>query len=111
MIGNAWGLPADALAGLPRGGRLTSSPAAVDGPAEIPESATYPNELKLDLEAMSPRLDNGYGTLRTARADTWPALDELAMYSLRIAGDGMREPHWHPRHRRARLRPHAAGRG
>jgi len=45
---------------------------------------------------MEPRLDNGYGVLRTARADVWPALDGLAMYSLHIGGDGMREPHWHP---------------
>ncbi len=30
------------------------------------------------------------------RADDFPILDGLAMYSLRIAGDGVREPHWHP---------------
>ncbi|MGO9789304.1 MAG: cupin domain-containing protein [Solirubrobacteraceae bacterium] len=95
VMGNAWGLPADALAGLRNGsGELFAG--KVDGIPEVPESATYPNELKLDLEGMAPRLDNGYGKLKTARRDTWPALDELAMYSLRIEGNGMREPHWHP---------------
>lgn len=95
VIGNAFGWSGDQLAGLPEGPEDAFATRA-DGTPEIPESATYPNPLKLDLEAMSPRIDNGYGVLKTARADTWPALDRLAMYSLRIAGAGMREPHWHP---------------
>lgn len=95
VIGNAWGLPADALAGL-RNGSGDLFAGKVDGTPEVPESATYPNGLKLDLEGMTPRLDNGYGKLKTARLDTWPALEGLAMYSLRIEGNGMREPHWHP---------------
>jgi len=95
VMGNAWGLSADVLAALPKGPEDMFA-GRVDGKPELPEPASYPNELKLDLEAMSPRLDNAYGELKTARLDTWPALDALAMYSLRIAGDGMREPHWHP---------------
>jgi oxalate decarboxylase len=95
VMGNAWGLPADALAGLPEGPEDMFA-GKVDGTPEVGESASYPNELKLDLEGMSPRIDNAYGKLKTARLDTWPVLDELAMYSLRIEGDGMREPHWHP---------------
>jgi oxalate decarboxylase len=95
VMGNAWGLPASELAGLHKGPEDLFA-GRVDGTAELAESVSYPNELKLDLEGMSPRLDNAYGRLRTARLDTWPALDRLAMYSLRIEGDGMREPHWHP---------------
>ena len=95
VMGNAWGLAADALAGLPEGPEDLFA-GKVDGPPELPESVSYPNELKLDLEGMSPRVDDRYGKLKTARLDTWPALEELAMYSLRIEGDGMREPHWHP---------------
>ena len=95
VIGNAWGLSADALAGLPEGPEDLFA-GRVDGKPEVPESASYEDQLKLDLEGMSPRLDNRYGTLKTARIDTWPALDRLAMYSLRLEGDGMREPHWHP---------------
>ena len=94
VMGNAWGLSADALAGLTGPEELFAG--KVDGPAKVPESASYPNELKLDLEGMQPRLDNGYGKLKTARLDTWPVLEELAMYSLRIGANGMREPHWHP---------------
>jgi oxalate decarboxylase len=95
VLGNTWGLEADALAGM-RESADDLFAGAADGAAEIPEGAGYPDDLKLDLETMEPKLDNGYGVLRTARADTWPALDSLAMYSLVIDGDGMREPHWHP---------------
>ncbi len=95
VMGNAWGLPGEALSGLPDGPEDLFAGKA-DGMPEVPESASYPNELKLDLEGMSPRVDNEYGRLKTARLDTWPALDRLAMYSLRISGVGMREPHWHP---------------
>jgi oxalate decarboxylase len=95
VMGNAWGLPAGALAGMPQGpGDMFAG--KVDGTPDVPESASYPNALKLDLEGLSPRIDDQYGRLKTARSDTWPALDELAMYSLRIEGAGMREPHWHP---------------
>ena len=96
VMGNAWGLPADALTGL-RSDPQDLFAGRVDGTAEVAESASYVSELKLDLERMAPRIDDDYGTLRTARRDTWPALEQLAMYSLRIAGAGMREPHWHPK--------------
>ena len=94
-MGNAWGLPAAALAGLPSGPEDIFA-GKVDGRPVVEEEASYPNVLKLDLEGLSPRVDNGYGQLKTARLDTWPVLDQLAMYSLRIEGSGMREPHWHP---------------
>jgi oxalate decarboxylase len=95
VMGNVWGMSGDLLAGLPKGPEDMFA-GKVDGTPAVPDSANYPNELKLDLEGMSPRVDNAYGKLKTARLDTWPVLDGLAMYSLRIAGDGMREPHWHP---------------
>jgi len=36
------------------------------------------------------------GSAIVARRYTWPALRNQAMYSLRVQGIGMREPHWHP---------------
>jgi oxalate decarboxylase len=95
VMGNAWGLTGDELAGLPQGPDDIFA-GKIDGPAEVPESASYPSDYKLDLEGMSPRVDSEYGRLKTARLDTWPILDGLAMYSLRISGVGMREPQWHP---------------
>ncbi len=95
VMGNTWGLDGSELAGLPEGPDDTFA-GKVDGPPEIPDSASFDNDLKLDVEGLPPLIDDERGSLRTARLDTWPVLDGLAMYSLRIAGDAMREPHWHP---------------
>ncbi|HUA73821.1 MAG TPA: cupin domain-containing protein [Solirubrobacteraceae bacterium] len=95
VVGNTLGLAAGQLAGL-RKGTDDIFAGQVDGPPELDPAAGYPDDLKLDLEGLAPRIDNQYGVLKTARLDTWPALDQLAMYSLRITGKGMREPHWHP---------------
>jgi oxalate decarboxylase len=95
VIGNTWNLAADQLSGL-REGASDIFAGPLDRVPEPDRAADYPDPLKLDLEGLAPRIDNEYGVLKTARLDTWPALDQLAMYSLRITGKGMREPHWHP---------------
>lgn len=95
VMGNAWGLDAASLAGV------TRAPANIvfaktDGPPEIPASADYANAWRFSVEAMPPLISNGYGSARLARGDLWPALRTQSMFSLRLGGDGMREPHWHP---------------
>ncbi|HEV7614717.1 MAG TPA: cupin domain-containing protein [Solirubrobacterales bacterium] len=95
VLGNAYGLPAADLARLPRD---TGSPDLVRGvgPPAVPESAGLPDPHKFSLESQQPALDYPFGSARLARAQAWPALRRLSMYSLRIAESGMREPHWHP---------------
>jgi len=66
------------------------------GKIEVPASASFANRLKFSVEAKCPAIVNDYGNARVARKDSWPALRSLAMYSLRLHGNGMREPHWHP---------------
>ena len=95
VMGNTWELPAEALSAMPDVPDDLFA-GKTDGAVEIPESASYENDLKLDLEGLPPLLENACGVLKVARIDTWPALDEIALYSLRIQGAGMREPHWHP---------------
>lgn len=95
VMGNTWNLPADALAGI------TQSPTSVEfarsaTPAVVPESARYPSPYKFAIEARAPLVANADGSAIVARRDTWPALRAQAMYSVRIHGTGMREPHWHP---------------
>lgn len=68
----------------------------VAGEAEIPKEARYPSPYKLDVEDKPAQLQAEGGSAKMARADTWPILEKLAMYSLRMSGVGMREPHWHP---------------
>ncbi len=95
VMGNTWNLDAAALAGLRR------SPESVEfgraeGAPEITEEDGYPSPFKFAIEARAPLVANADGSAIVARRDTWPALRAQAMYSVRIHGVGMREPHWHP---------------
>nr|WP_312035812.1 cupin domain-containing protein [Gordonia paraffinivorans] len=55
-----------------------------------------PNAHLFDVEGQNAPLSYAYGSAHLARRQFWAALDDISMYSLRIADDGMREPHWHP---------------
>jgi oxalate decarboxylase len=95
VLGNTWDLEADAFAALTH----TTEPAWIvprEGPPHVPDEASFGSPLKFDVEAEEPPIASPAGTARVARSQVWPALSDLAMYSLRIADDGMREPHWHP---------------
>lgn len=55
-----------------------------------------PYTFKLDLTI--PQFSNAAGSRTFANADNFPVLNEWSMstYLLRLKGDGVREPHWHP---------------
>lgn len=95
VLGNTFNLAAGELEGITRSpqsihlGRLS-------GPVEIPESAAYPSPYKFLISQRAPLVQNENGSATVARRDTWPALRNQAMYSVRIRSVGMREPHWHP---------------
>ena len=95
VLGNTWGLPTRELAGITRSpqdirfGKLAS-------PVEVPWSATFGNPYKFPIEAKAALAANSSGSVIVARRDTWSVLRAQAMYSLRLTGTGMREPHWHP---------------
>ncbi len=95
VLGNTFDLPASAFAGVPRD---TSSRYLVKcGPvAQAPAGPQFAQPLWFDIGAQSPPVDFAYGQARVARSQFWPALQRLAMYSLDVSEDGMREPHWHP---------------
>lgn len=93
VLGNTWGRKAKELNAVTRSledAVFARSTAA----AEI--SATVANHYKFQLESLPPTIMNEFGFLKAARKDTWPVLRNIAMYSLQIHGNGMREPHWHP---------------
>ena len=66
------------------------------GKLDIPWTAGFSNHYKLAVESLPPLLATDFGSARTARRQFWPVLEGLSMYSLRLLGTGMREPHWHP---------------
>lgn len=103
VLGNTYDLPALDLAKIRRD-TATFPPhpltdhklAARVGDPEIPASAYFEDPHKFDIEAQAPGLNYASGNARFARDQFWPALKDISMYSLRVAEDGMREPHWHP---------------
>lgn len=96
VLGNAWNLPASALDAV----SLSTAAKYIiarDGPATIPEGAYGPDPHKFDVEGTEPNLKGeGIGEIHQAKSIYWPALKELAMYSLVVEDKAMREPHWHP---------------
>ena len=67
------------------------------GPALVPEHAAWPHPNRFDIEDMqAPTAAPGIGSAKKARSQYWKILTNIAMYSLRIEDEGMREPHWHP---------------
>lgn len=63
-------------------------------PSDVPPGTG--SQYRYQLERTAPAAENAGGSVIFGRADDFPALDGLAMYSLRISGSGVREPHWHP---------------
>lgn len=94
VLGNTYDLPAAAFEAFDRHG--AAQVVRRDGPARIPETAGLPNAHLFDIEGQMAPLSSPYGSARFARSQYWAALDDLSMYSLRVGGTGMREPHWHP---------------
>jgi len=96
VMGNTWEVQASELSGLTR-----SVDDIVIGktaePAKITDFDQQPSPYKFSVEEQTPPgINTPYGGAKLARAATWPALENLSMFSLRIEGTGMREPHWHP---------------
>lgn len=95
VLGNTYDLPSSDLAKIRRT-TADSKLAARVGDPTIPASASLRDPHKFDIEGQPAGLNYAYGNARFARDQFWPALKDISMYSLRVAEDGMREPHWHP---------------
>lgn len=62
----------------------------------VSKEAYYASPYRYNLDGASPLIENEGGQARVARSDVWPILKRQALYSLKLTGQGMREPHWHP---------------
>jgi len=95
VLGNTLGLPATAFANVKR----TSHDTILGGrrnPAVIERQDNETNPYKYFLEATPPQKVTAVGSAHTASARVWPALQNLAMFSVDLTSQGMREMHWHP---------------
>ncbi len=95
VLGNTWGLPEQEIANVTRSA-VSIELGPTGGPVEIPEAARFVSPYKFPLEARAALVSTPSGSATVARGDVWPALRDIAMYSVRLHGIGMREPHWHP---------------
>ncbi|KAK5167456.1 uncharacterized protein LTR77_007155 [Saxophila tyrrhenica] len=67
------------------------------GVPTIPDTAHHQDVHKFDVEGQQPPLQGeDIRSARLAKSIYWPALENVAMYSLRVEDKAMREPHWHP---------------
>lgn len=57
---------------------------------------SIPNSHKFDLERIDPQINTKGGCARIVNVKNFPRLKNLALFSLRIYKNGIREPHWHP---------------
>lgn len=95
VLGNTYDLPASAFAGFDRAAE-TREILSVAGPRQVEPEARHVNRYKYSIEAAAPQIDFHAGTAHVTNGNLWPALRDIAMYSVTIGTEGMREPHWHP---------------
>lgn len=95
VLGNTWNVPASHFKAMKR----LSKESFI---AELEKSTLLTTAIKraspyhFALEERAPLIANEGGSARVARNDVWPILHRQALYSLKLTGKGMREPHWHP---------------
>jgi oxalate decarboxylase len=96
VLGNTFGLPASAFANIKRtskdigiGKQTTSAPAL-----ELQQRETSP--YKFSLEQKLPEINSPAGMAHLAESNFWPILEDIAMFSVDLTHQGMREVHWHP---------------
>lgn len=95
VLGNTWDVSSQHFQGLQRSIKKTLI-AEIEKSTEIIAADRYASAYRFGLEASPPLLSNAGGAAKVARQNVWPILKRQALYSLRLTGQGMREPHWHP---------------
>ena len=95
VLGNTYDLPAAAFARIDRLAG-SSEIVGISSTGGIEEQAKHVNPYKYSIEATPPQIESPAGSAHTTKAALWPALRDIAMFSVRITDRGMREPHWHP---------------
>ncbi len=95
VLGNTWDVASRHFQKLKRPSKK-SLIAKMDHNTPLSKEMHYTSAYQFALEASAPLIGNHGGTARVARQNVWPVLQHQALYSLRLNGSGMREPHWHP---------------
>lgn len=95
VLGNTWNVKKEVFEDLPKP-KLSAFAALRKSLTKIPDETRYSTPFRYNLEGSQPILINEGGSARVARENVWPLAKTRALYSLKLTGIGMREPHWHP---------------
>jgi oxalate decarboxylase len=98
VLGNTFDAPAAAFAAIDAADRRGAGLEilTLPGAPDVEPQARHGATLKFRIEAEQPQIASDAGSARQSHAGLWPALTDIAMFSVRITDRGMREPHWHP---------------
>jgi oxalate decarboxylase len=96
VLGNTFGLPASAFANIQRTSKDTGIGSRTTSAAlELQQQETSP--YKFSVERNMPEISSPAATAHLAESSVWPILEDIAMFSVDLTHQGMRELHWHPR--------------
>jgi oxalate decarboxylase len=95
VLGNTFGLPASAFANIQRTSKDTGIGSRTTSAAlELQQRETSP--YKFSVERNLPEISSPAATAHLAESSVWPILEDIAMFSVDLTHQGMRELHWHP---------------
>lgn len=95
VLGNTWDVSSEHFQDLKRNTKKTLL-AELDKSTSFSNLTRYSSPYRFELEASLAVISQEGGNAKLARQNVWPLLQKQALYSLRVNGQGMREPHWHP---------------
>lgn len=95
VLGNTYDLPAAAFDGFDRAGPANEI-LSLARPTAVEAQARHTNPYKYSIESTPPQISSRAGTAHVTNGSLWPVLRDIAMYSVTVTREGMREPHWHP---------------
>lgn len=95
VLGNTWNISSSHFKTMKRLSKEAFI-AKVGKSTAITKEMHYHSPYQFALEESSPLISNPGGSAKVARKNVWLILQRQALYSLKLTGKGMREPHWHP---------------
>jgi oxalate decarboxylase len=95
VLGNTWDLPASHFKMMKRL-KKESFIVKLKESTSVSKDMHYTSPHQFGLEESQPLIANKAGSVKVARNNVWPSLQRQSLYSVRLTGKGMREPHWHP---------------
>jgi oxalate decarboxylase len=96
VLGNTFSLPASAFANIKRTSKDTCIGERATSAATLELEQRETSPYKFSVENNLPAISSASGMAYLAESNLWPILEDIAMFSVDLTHQGMRELHWHP---------------